>query len=225
MAGGMKPRGLVSTPAATEKFMSLALAQLLPEFDLPARARPAPRAIPHMPQPVEPDPDLIAAVREEARAEGRREAERELSLQHGREIADLEAGHARAMALREAELVRNVAEALPAAIVQRAEELAVRLSAELSDMLAPLIEAELRKTMVTSLAQEIRAALDLETAGRISVSGPAIWLDTIRPLIGEGAETVSFVEADRADVEVSIDETRLRSRFVELSKSFAEASP
>ena len=62
--------------------MSLALAQLLPEFDMPARARVVPDA---MPQPKrepekrnDPDPALIEAIREEARAEGRMEAEREL---------------------------------------------------------------------------------------------------------------------------------------------------
>ncbi len=202
--------------------MSLALAQLLPEFDLPARARPAPKAIPHIPQPVEPDPALIEAIREEARAEGRREAEQELAVQHGREIADLEAEHARAMAAREAELVRNVAEAVPAAISARAEDLAECLSAELSDMLAPLIETELRKTMVASLAAEIRSALDLETAGRIVVSGPAIWLDVIRSILGDKADGASYVEAETGDVEVSIDETRLRSRFADLAKVFSE---
>ena len=222
----MDTSGHVSkAPAATEKIMSLALAQLLPEFDLPARSRPAPKEISRSPQPVEPDPDLVAAIREEARAEGRREAEEELTLAHGRQIADLEAEHARAIAMREAEFVRGVAEAMPAAIAARAENLAEQLSAELSNVFAPLIETELRKKMVAALAEEIRAALELENSGKISVSGPSAWLDAVRALLDGKAAAVSFVEADRADIEVTIDETRLRTRFEALARSFAEGSP
>lgn len=206
--------------------MSLALAQLLPEFDMPARARVVPDA---MPQPKrerekrnDPDPALIEAIREEARAEGRMEAERELGRKHASELADMEAEHARAMAAREIQILKNVAEALPAAITERADGLAARLSDEVARILTPLVEDRLRQKMVEALADEIRAALDMEAAEKISVSGPAIWLDVVRTSLAEKAESVTFTEAERADIEVVIDETRLRSRFDALEQSFGE---
>ncbi|MAY62520.1 MAG: hypothetical protein CML29_09935 [Rhizobiales bacterium] len=206
--------------------MSLALAQLLPEFDMPARPRAAaPVDFPQAPKPVQPDPALLAPIREEARMQGRREAEEELAARHASEIADLEAEHARAMAAREAELVKGVAEAVPALIARRSDELAALLSDELAEMLAPVIDAELRKNMVATLADEIRSALELERAGRISVSGPSVWLGAVRSLLGDKAETVTFVETDRADIEVAIDQTRLRSRFDALARDFAEGAP
>ena len=88
--------------------MSLALAQLLPEFDMPARPRAAaPVDFPQAPKPAEPDPALLAAIREEARMEGRREAEEDLAARQASQIADLEAEHARAMAVRAVAIVEE----------------------------------------------------------------------------------------------------------------------
>ncbi|TDH38273.1 hypothetical protein E2A64_03915 [Pseudohoeflea suaedae] len=209
--------------------MSLALAQLLPEFDMPARARAIPDAVPQAPREVEkrrdPDPSLIEAIREEARAEGRMEAERELAMKHATELADMEAEHARAMAAREVELLKTVAEAFPAAIAERADGLAARLSDEVARILEPLVEDQLRRNMVEALAAEIRDALDMEAAERISVTGPAIWLDLVQAVLAEKAGSVTFTEAARADVEVVIDETRLRSRFDALAQTFGKEAP
>lgn len=202
--------------------MSLALAQLLPEFEMPV-SRPELIRTDLAAGHAVPDRIALEAARAEGRRAGRAEAEAELVQAHATEIERLQAEFEAAFAAQAEELARGVAASVPAAIEARGAAIADSLAAELAAILAPIVEARIQKTMAERLATEIRQLLELETAGAITVSGPAEWLAAIGERLDGVAGDVTFREAEKADIEVAFDQTRLKSRFEALSSTLAEA--
>ncbi|MBW3097360.1 hypothetical protein [Pseudohoeflea coraliihabitans] len=210
--------------------MSLALSRLLPEFDrLAAPERKGART--GAPQPAQSASRderqdweaRLESVRAQAWEEGHQAAETRLAARHAEEISGLVAQHAEQMQQQADQLARNLAAALPERISARAAAVADHLADDVAGLLAPLVEEALRRQMVARLGEEVRAALDLEHAARIVVRGPEIFLAAMRDQLGHDGASVDFVDAETADIELMIDETRLKSRFSELAQAFEEA--
>lgn len=202
--------------------MSLALARLLPEFDPPATRHTSAAARNGKNGLSEVDPVLADALREEGRREGRQAATSELMARHAAELEKIHANHQADLEEQAAILVSQIAEAVPAAIAAREERLIGLLTDNIAKVLAPIVEDGIRAKMVAILVNEVRSALDLGQAKKITITGPDLWLDGMRAVLGTDTANLEFVHADAVDIDVVIDQTRLSSRFEILGETLRE---
>jgi len=203
--------------------MSLALAQLLPEFHLPKQRQKILAEHPPKKGALEHDQSVIDAARQEGYRQGLQEAQAEMVLRHAAELEELQAIHQAELEAQASRLAVGVAQAVPEAIAARAEGLLNQLAGDLVAVLAPIVEENARQKMVAALIEEIRSALDIGQAEKIVVTGPEIWLDAMRATLGSDLPTVEFRESDTVDIDVVIDQTRLSSRFASLGANLREA--
>lgn len=203
--------------------MSLALAQLLPEFHLPKQRQAILAAQPANKGASEFDPVKMESVRQEGYLQGQRDAHAELQARHAAEIEELQAIHQTELAAQAARLVDQVAQAVPVAIAARDDRISNQLAEDIAAVLAPIVEESMQQKMVAALIEEIRSALGLGQAEKIMISGPEVWLDAMRATLGADLPAIEFRESESADIDVVIDKTRLASRFESLGEKLREA--
>ncbi|MCY0149930.1 hypothetical protein OEG84_20060 [Hoeflea sp. G2-23] len=165
----------------------------------------------------------LEAIRNEARAEGEAAARAELARSHAAEREAEATRHALELEVLRAELEAMAAETIPQAIAARSADIAELIAGDVADILAPLLDQAVRSHMLAGLAGEIRAALDLDNAGQISVSGPEGMIESLREALGADADRVVMRQTDGIDFDVEVDRTRFASRIREWSKTLAES--
>jgi len=203
--------------------MTASLARFLPDFELSRiSAFQAARQEDHSTSTDDPAFD-IDAVRAEARAEGEAAARAELSLRHDSERQADASRHAAELEALRVELEAHAAHAIPAAIAARRDSIAAEISGDVEAVLAPLIDTAVRARIIAALADEIRGILELETAGRISVSGPPALVDALREAIGPAADRLDSRETGGFEIEVDVDRTRFATRLSAWADALAES--
>lgn len=195
--------------------MTAALAHFLPDFDL-GRKRAAVRI-------GEPGgsaarggdiaPLEIEEICMNARMEGRRAAETELSARHEAEIAAIESAHREEIAALTQRLSSLAAEAIPAAVSARAEAIAGEIAADVAAVLRPITTAKVVDEMVAAIAAEIRAACRIDAAATISVSGPKELLDSLDEKLAAFTAEITRLENDDCDLVLTIDKTVWSTRL------------
>ncbi|MBU4528967.1 MAG: hypothetical protein KUA43_08325 [Hoeflea sp.] len=204
--------------------MTASLARFLPDFELSRiNAFQATRHDDRSSNPsCEPEFD-IEAIRAEARAEGEAMARAELALRHDSERQADASRHAAELEALRAELEVHAAQIIPAAIAARSDEIAGQISADVEAVLAPLIDEAVRARIIAALAAEIRDILELENAGRVSVSGPKSLMTALREAIGPAADKLVIRENGGFDIEVEVDRTRFATRISAWASALAES--
>lgn len=204
--------------------MTASLARFLPDFELSRiNAFQATRHEDHASHASR-EPELdIEAIRAEARAEGEAMARAELALRHESERQADAKRHADEIEALRAELEAHAAQTIPAAITARSDEIAGQICADVEAVLAPLIDEAVRTRIIAALADEIRDILELENAGRVSVSGPAALVAALRDAIGPAADKLVLRDNGGFDIEVEVDQTRFVTRISAWADAVAES--
>lgn len=203
--------------------MTASLVRFLPDFEMTGLPSiPAsPDVAPQSAEPAEPAIDL-EAERTRARAEGEAAARAELTREHAAEREAAENRHAAELATLKAELENLAAQAVPQAVSVRASELADLVAGDVAQVLAPLIDDTISARILAELSGEIRAALELENAGHITLTGPEGLMTVLRDNIGADDGRLTIRHADHVDIEVEIDRTRFETRLAEWAKALQE---
>ena len=160
--------------------MSLALAQLLPEFHLPKQRKALLIEKSSKKGTSQLDQEVMDAVREEGFRQGQQEATAELLSRHAAEIEELQAIHQAELEAQATRLAVQVAQAVPAALAGRDDRLLNQLAEDIAAVLAPIVVESAQQKMVAALIEEIRSALELGQAEKITVTGPEVWLEAMR---------------------------------------------
>ncbi|MDP2121430.1 MAG: hypothetical protein Q8K28_16155 [Hoeflea sp.] len=203
--------------------MTASLARFLPDFELSRiSAFQAARHEDLSTPSDEPGFDL-EAVRAAARAEGEAAARAELSLRHESERQADASRHAAELEALRAELEARAGHAIPAAVAARRDSIAAEIAADVEAVLAPLIDTAVRARIVAALADEIRGILELEAAGRISLSGPPALIAALREALGPAADRLDSRETDGFEIEVDVDRTRFATRLSAWAEALAES--
>ena len=204
--------------------MTASLARFLPDFELSRiNAFQATRHEEHASHASR-EPELdIEAIRAEARAEGEAKARAELALRHESERQADAQRHADELEALRAELQAEAAHSVPAAIAARSNEIAGEICADVEAVLAPLIDKTVRTRIIATLADEIRDILELDNAGRISVSGPEALVAELREAIGPAADRLVLRDNGAFDIEVEVDRTRFLTRISAWADAVAES--
>jgi len=204
--------------------MTASLARFLPDFELSRiNAFQASRHEDHASHASrEPEFD-IEAIRAEARAEGEAMARAELALRHESERQADAKRHADELDALRAELEAQAAHSIPAAIAARSDGIAGEICADVEAVLAPLIDEAVRTRIIATLADEIRDILELENAGRISISGPEPLVAALRDAIGPASEKLVLRDNGGFDIEVEVDRTRFVTRISAWADALAES--
>ncbi|MDP3525799.1 MAG: hypothetical protein Q8S27_14575, partial [Hoeflea sp.] len=122
-----------------------------------------------------------------------------------------------------AELEARAGHAIPAAVAARRDSIAAEIAADVEAALAPLIDTAVRARIVAALADEIRGILELEAAGRISLSGPPALVAALREALGPAADRLDSRETDGFEIEVDVDRTRFATRLSAWAEALAES--
>lgn len=215
-------------PADTGQSMSAALVRFLPDFELagaPRKSRVEVSARESASEPAE-MPDLDA-IREDARAQARRETreevESELGERHSAALAAIEQRHQAELDALRLELSALAAEAVPAAVSARADSIAEGLADDITAVIRPLIDQALAGRMVAALADEIREACLIDTQTVVEVSGPASMLEALGKLLGGTHPEMTLTESASPDLVVTMDRTRWTTRLDSWAASLKEA--
>ncbi|WP_299866081.1 hypothetical protein [uncultured Hoeflea sp.] len=203
--------------------MTASLVRFLPDFEM-AGLPPipvSPGTAPQSAEPAEPAIDL-EAERARARAEGEAAARAELTREHAAEREAAENRHAAELAALRAELESLAAQAVPQAVTARTSELADLVAGDVAQVLAPLIDDAISTRILAELSGEIRAALELDNAGQITLTGPEGLMSALRDKIGADDGRLTIRHADHVDIEVEIDRTRFETRLAAWAKALQE---
>lgn len=203
--------------------MTASLVRFLPDFEV-ASLPPipvSPGTAPQSAEPAEPAIDL-EAERARARAEGEAAARAELTREHAAEREAVENRHAAELAALRAELESLAAQTVPQAVTARTAELADLVAGDVAQVLAPLIDDAISARILAELSGEIRAALELDNAGQITLTGPEGLMSALRDKIGADDGRLTIRHADHVDIEVEIDRTRFETRLAAWAKALQE---
>jgi len=148
-----------------------------------------------------PPHDAIA----EAVARGRREAEAAAELKFERLLAEERADLELRLAEKEEYWRKEVAEVLAGALTGGLKRIETSISDEAARALARFLPGAIRERALGELSQTLAALLADRAATRIVISGPALLVERLRPLLAE--HEVEIVPDARADVTVKIDDT------------------
>lgn len=204
--------------------MTASLARYLPDFEFSGiRSFQASQQAADLSEPARPELELdVEAIRAEGREEGEAAARAELLQQHERELQAMEERHAAELIALRAELEAAAAQSVPDAVNVRNAEIADLIASDVEAVLAPLIDEAMRSSMLTALAGEIRAALALDNAGQVSVSGPEGLVSALMGIIGVDADRLAISHSEAIEIQVEVDRTRFASRLTEWSRTLAE---
>ncbi|WP_420410628.1 hypothetical protein [Hoeflea sp.] len=204
--------------------MTASLARFLPDFELAGirSFREFPDEVTALPQPAEPAVD-VEAIRAEARAEGEAAARNELEARHAGERDAEAVRHAAELEALRTELETLAVQSIPHAIEARSAEIADTIAGDVAQVLAPLIDEAVRARVVSELAAEIRAVLDVDHAGQITVTGPESLVTALSNRLGADSGRISVIHAEQFDIEIETDRTLLASRLSEWAQALKES--
>ena len=204
--------------------MSVQLARYLKDFSAPQRrpmrfeqtpfAADTTFASPDQVEPVIAGPQVdVEAERAEAFAEGRAEAEAEMSERHSREIAELEARHKQAMdearALYEDKFAAEIADQFS----KMTALLADLVASQTAHVLTPVMDDVLAEKAVADLAIMVRSGLQAGEGLSVTVKGPKRLFDLLKARFEENTPVFRHEEADDLDLTVEFGETVLVTRM------------
>lgn len=93
------------------------------------------------------------------------------------------------------------------------DDLELRVSTLMSEVLKPVLTEQIRAKAVETLSQSLNDMLTKGDYAKIAVSGPADLLSALERRFAASHPGLSFVVAEGADVTVSADETILETRI------------
>ena len=215
--------------------MSSSLARYLKDFGDPQAHQPTQPLIPDFtadmpaiedsfdfdPEPVVAGPDL-EAVRQEAYAEGYETASVEYVSRHADEIAELERRHAEEIAELRKKFEQETAATIARELRHMAEIVALGVSEELANCIAPVLQEEIARKSVQTMAALVKETILEGEAGQIIVKGPLSLFNILATEMGEDAGMLRFVEA--ADLDLTVEQggsvlvTRLSAFAASLKK-------
>ncbi|MTH98289.1 hypothetical protein [Roseibium sp. RKSG952] len=141
------------------------------------------------------DAEAAAAERERVAAEKR--------------AADYEAESA---ALRNT-LMNEQAVQLAGQVREAVQALESRLAESAAAVLSEVVEDGVRQRMVVSFSETVKSLLEDEEDGVLEISGPAVFLGSLKDALGALAGRVRLQEADTPELQVKISDTRIETRF------------
>jgi hypothetical protein len=205
--------------------MSVQLARYLKDFGAPPRARtpmfqspvfasdeagaaPEPFAMPPAEQPVD-----VAAERAEAFAEGRQEAETELSNRHESELTALKEAHRAEIDALKVRYEQDYAAALAERFSGLALDVADAVAAQAAQVLAPVLNDALTKGAVDDLARMVAEGLREGEEFTITVKGPLELFEQLKSRFEEPVPAFKHVEVQDVDLTVEFGDTILVTRM------------
>lgn len=209
--------------------MSASLTRFLKDFSAPPPAPVVEESFFDFPatddvqfeMPTMPEVDL-EEVRRLAFEEGRAAMRAELDVQHAGEVAALRKAQADALSgareAFEAELVGRLAGQMKD-IEGRVEEL---LSASLLDVLIPIINDEMAKRAIESLAEIVRTVFQDEEGLELILRGPQTLADPLAELIASSDFRLRHIESDDIDLTVEHGDVVLMTRLSAWAESVGE---
>lgn len=168
-----------------------------------------------------PGPD-IEAVRQEAYAEGYETAAVELGSRHGEQIEAMRQQHAEELAALRHAFEQEAAARIASGLKMLAEAISLRVSEEVADCLAPVLQEEIARKSVKAMAELVRDAIRDGEVAQIIVKGPLSLFNILATEMGEDAAMLRFVEA--ADLDLTVEQggsvlvTRLSAFAASLKK-------
>jgi hypothetical protein len=206
--------------------MTASLAMFLPDFEISGiRSFSETQNDVSAAQPVVPaEPAIdVDAVRAEAYAEGEAAARAELEAQHAAEREAVAKRHAAEIAALRAEMETVAAQSIPKAIAARSADIADAIASDVAEILAPVMDQTIRARVLERLAGEIRGVLDLDNAGKVSVTGPEGLVTALCDILGADADRIVVSHSGQFDIEVEVDRTRLATRLSDWTKAVEES--
>ena len=216
-------------PRESTENMSASLTRFLKDFSAPPPAAmvedtffdfPAPEDV-QFEMPAAPEVDL-EEVRKLAFEEGRAAMRAELEVQHAGAVAALRKAQADALSDAkerfEAESVEKLAGQLKD-IEGRVEEL---LSAGLLEVLIPIINDEMAKRAIESLAEIVRTVFQDEEGLELVLRGPQTLADPLADLIASSDYRLRHIESDDIDLTVEHGDVVLMTRLSAWAESVGE---
>lgn len=172
--------------------------------------------------------ELVAAAREEARAEALAEAEAEHELAVAEAVRmereRAEAENAAALAAARAEWAATEGERLAGLFDERLDRIESVVRSSLSSVLRPIALGARRRQTVMELAGAVRTLTLDGAALTVRASGPADLLDALAAQLGNGSAMVAFTpDEDRVDVRIECDQTVIESRLAGWRTALEEA--
>ncbi|MBA3447391.1 MAG: hypothetical protein H0T56_07250 [Pseudaminobacter sp.] len=172
-------------------------------------------------QTAAPAPNVSEIVRDEvARAEAA--LTERLALDHEGALAALRQSHA----VEVEGLRREFGEQAGRIIADRIGEMEVRVSelatSATARILAGVLNQDMQKRSLDSLAQSIRNAIGDAEAVRIHVRGPQSLFETLRLSFADRAEDFDYLETPGFDLTVTIDGNLFETRLSEWSNAILE---
>jgi hypothetical protein len=153
------------------------------------------------------------AIQTQAYAEGYEAAAAELAARHEEALQQLREQHAQDLERVEQNYQTELAARVVAGLRQIAAELAARISDELADCLAPVLQSEIAEKAVADMAVLIQEAILEGEAGPIIVKGPLPLFNILATEMREDAGLLRHVEADDLDLSVEISGSVLVTRL------------
>jgi flagellar biosynthesis/type III secretory pathway protein FliH len=162
--------------------------------------------------PSEPPVDL-EAERAAAHAEGFEQGRADVQALWDEERAATAARHAEEIATLRRSLEEQAAARIETGFRSTVDTLAVCLSDQVAQVLAPVLSEVLAEKAIGDLAQMIRTALAASPAATLTVHGPLSLFDLLQQALGEEAPQLRHVETPDLDLSVDIDEAVLVTRM------------
>ncbi len=113
----------------------------------------------------------------------------------------------------DAELARQIGEAIPALTSQLSEALVDQAVAAL----APVIRQEVARQAVEDLAAALKTELKHEIAEKIEVVGPAELIALLRDTMGEAAEGLTFIEDEGEELTLRTGDAVVTTQMAEFA--------
>lgn len=150
---------------------------------------------------------------EEARLRGAAEARAAAEAAQESALAAQRAAFEVKLAAERQRWTSEEGERLAALVSSRLLDIEQKISERVGRVLRPVVDAEVRRAAVSSLAETLRSMLLQGAYARLSVSGPSDLIASLDAHLGDARGAMSFAETDGVDLVVTADDTVLETRI------------
>lgn len=182
-----------------------------PTFDLPS-VDDFDMDFPALPEPAA-EPVDLEAIRREAFAEGHEAGEKAATERLEVDRQAMEIAHAQALAERDQKLRDEFAALLATKLPEVIEKLALAVSEQAAEALAPFIGEALAEKAVKDLADLLQAAIASGDAGTIEVKGPRLLFQKLLAEMPEQAGFLRHSEDEDLDLTAEFGDAALVTRI------------
>jgi hypothetical protein len=209
--------------------MSASLTRFLKDFSAPPPAAIVEESFFDFPaaddvqfeMPAAPEIDL-EEVRRIAFEEGRAAMRAELEVLHAGEVAALRKAHADALSGAKETFETEVVTRLEGQLRDIEGRVEALLSAGLLDVLIPIINDEMAKRAIESLAEIVRAVFQDEEGLELILRGPQTLADPLAELVASCDFRLRHIESDEIDLTVEHGDVVLMTRLSAWAESVGE---